>query len=252
MLIVEQLSSSHAHEQHPHKRRPPGLLHAGGVGSPDSVFDVELAGFEDGADGPSGPHERRAAASGVSATKTSNNAESDLPPSAYPITLGLVLHGLADGLALGMSMLSNGESSSNSYALSLVVFLALAVHKGTYAPSGPTAFHCRSLIFIYSPSPWCSCSPYLPCVHHLSDVDISFTGGVQKALAAVQRIDTSRGYHLLRSLLIFRIEASGRRWHRLAHICEFLVRALRLVHLMRVIPGRKFSLRGNRAAASLP
>ena len=31
------------------------------TGSP--VFDVELAGFEDGADGASGPHERRAAAS---------------------------------------------------------------------------------------------------------------------------------------------------------------------------------------------
>jgi zinc transporter 9 len=53
-----------------------------------------------------------------------------LPPSAYPITVGLVLHGLADGLALGMSMLSNNEPSSPSYALSLVVFLALAVHKG--------------------------------------------------------------------------------------------------------------------------
>ncbi len=132
MLIVEQLSSSHAHQQ-PHHAHRPGH-YAAGVASPDSIFDVELAGVDGGTDGASAPHERRAAGSSVSATKT--NLESDLPPSAYPITIGLVLHGLADGVALGMSMLSNDESSSHPYALSLVVFLALAVHKGTYALSG--------------------------------------------------------------------------------------------------------------------
>ena len=129
MLIVEQLSSSHAHHQpeRHHARRP--SQHAIGLTSPDSIFDVELAGLDDGTDGMPlpAPHERRAAASGVSATKA--NVESD-SPSAYPITLGLVLHGLADGLALGMSVLSNDESSSHPYALSLVVFMALAVHKG--------------------------------------------------------------------------------------------------------------------------
>ena len=130
MLVVEQLSSSHAHEHHHYKHHPG--LHPG-VASPDSVFDVELAGYEDGADGADGPHhERRASASSSSniASATKTNVESDVPPSAYPFTVGLVLHGLADGLALGMSMLSNDESSP-SYALSLVVFLALAVHKGT-------------------------------------------------------------------------------------------------------------------------
>ena len=120
MLIVEQLSSSHAHH---HARRP--SQHA----ARDSIFDVELGGLDDGTDGVLTPHERRVAASSVSATKT--NSESD-SPSAYPITIGLVLHGLADGLALGMSMLSNDESSSHPYALSLVVFMALAVHKGAY------------------------------------------------------------------------------------------------------------------------
>jgi zinc transporter 9 len=129
MLIVEQLSSSHVHHQHHHVRRPSQYA-ALGIASPDSIFDVELAGLDDGADGGvPAPHERRAAASSVSAAKT--NLESD-PPSAYPITIGLVLHGLADGLALGMSMLSNDESSSHPYALSLVVFMALAVHKGAY------------------------------------------------------------------------------------------------------------------------
>jgi solute carrier family 39 (zinc transporter), member 9 len=47
------------------------------------------------------------------------------PERAYPLTVGLVMHGLADGLALGVSALSNTETD-----LSLVVFLALIIHKG--------------------------------------------------------------------------------------------------------------------------
>jgi len=78
MHIVEQLSSSHAHHQHYHARQP--SEHAPGIASPDSIFDVDLAGLDDGIDGVPAPHERRAAASSVSATKT--NAESE-PPSAF-------------------------------------------------------------------------------------------------------------------------------------------------------------------------
>lgn len=136
MLIVEQLTSSHTqahhnhnhnHNHHSHARRL--SLHAAGIASPDSVFDVELAGLNDDDDDDDtdivpAPRARRAS---VSATKT--NVES-VSPSAYPITIGLVLHGLADGLALGMSVLSTDESSLHPYALSMVVFLALAVHKG--------------------------------------------------------------------------------------------------------------------------
>jgi zinc transporter 9 len=151
MLIVEQLSSSHTHHhpgQHRHVRRL--SQHTLGIASPDSVFDVELAGLDDDTDSVPAPHARRAAASSVSATKA--NVESD-PPSAYPITIGLVLHGLADGVALGMSVLSNDESSSHPYALSLVVFLALAVHKGAYTPVGSTklSFLYRSLNRIVLP-----------------------------------------------------------------------------------------------------
>ena len=47
------------------------------------------------------------------------------PEKAYPVTLGLIIHGLSDGLALGVSALSDTESD-----LSLVVFLALLIHKG--------------------------------------------------------------------------------------------------------------------------
>ena len=117
MLVIEQFSSSHAHHHHAHR-----LGHHAGVASRDSVFDVELAGLE--SEEEDLPRHRRA-----SAART--NVETDSPPPAYPITIGLVVHGLADGLALGMSVLSSDDSSS-SYSLSLVVFLALAVHKGTH------------------------------------------------------------------------------------------------------------------------
>jgi hypothetical protein len=74
---------------------------------------------------------------------------------------------------------------------------------------------------------------------------------VQKTSDAIQRIDPSRSHRLLRILLIFRIDARGRRWHCLAHICEFLV-VKGIASNNGVIPGRKLSLRGNRGAAGLP
>lgn len=42
-------------------------------------------------------------------------------------TLGLVIHGAADGIALGASSLASGKKS-----LSLIVFLAVIVHKGSF------------------------------------------------------------------------------------------------------------------------
>ncbi|KAI9443194.1 Zinc/iron permease [Lactarius indigo] len=113
MLVVEQFSSSHAHRHHTHH-----LGHHAGAASRDSIFDVELAEEDDIL------HHRRASTSRT-------NTETDSPLPAYPITIGLVVHGLADGLALGMSVLSDDDSSSHS--LSLVVFLALAVHKAPTA-----------------------------------------------------------------------------------------------------------------------
>jgi hypothetical protein len=221
MLIVEQLSSSHAHHEPHHARRPSQQHHALGITSPDSIFDVELAGLDDGTDGVPASHVRRASASSVSAMKT--NFESDTP-SAYPITIGLVLHGLADGLALGMSVLSNEESSSHPYALSLVVFMALAVHKGAYTvlrrePRVFSPFIVPSLTRSYLPSVR-PCSSHRPRVHSLPHVDFSLARGVQKTSDFIQRIDPSRSYRILRILLIYRIKKRGRRWHRLAHICE--------------------------------
>jgi zinc transporter 9 len=172
MLIIEQLSSPSHH--HHHRVHRPGA-------SPDSVFDVELAALEDEAE-----HEHGGASAPLHARRASADigVEGDVPvsSSANAITIGLVVHSLADGLALGMSMLSGGDESpsSHSYGLSLVVFLALAVHKGTYATHQLSSF-----FFFFFPWPSsltfcrpCSCSSHLAGVHRVSDVDLSLAGGV--------------------------------------------------------------------------
>jgi solute carrier family 39 (zinc transporter), member 9 len=48
-----------------------------------------------------------------------------------PLTLGLVLHALADGLALGVSFFP-GSDSEGGGSLSIIVFLAILIHKGGY------------------------------------------------------------------------------------------------------------------------
>ena len=195
MLIVEQLSSSHSHQRH---HTPRAVRSHASIDLREEVFDVELAGLEDDEDendaGPRSPPLPRRASTGV----TKHNGEGNVLNPAYPITIGLVVHGLADGLALGMSMLSSDDSSS-SYGLSLVVFFALAVHKGG-------SHYQEAVTFPYHTE---RCSSYFPCIYCLFDVDISLASRVQKAFVAVQRIDPTRGYRLLRVLHIFQIEASG-------------------------------------------
>jgi solute carrier family 39 (zinc transporter), member 9 len=57
----------------------------------------------------------------------------DPTPKSNPnlLTLGLVVHSLADGLALGSSFISVGDQGSS---LSFIVFLAIIIHKGPYHP----------------------------------------------------------------------------------------------------------------------
>ncbi|KAH9065440.1 Zinc/iron permease [Lactarius vividus] len=141
MLVVEQFGSSHAHHHHTHH-----LGHYAGAASRDSIFDVELAEEDDIL------HHRRASTSRT-------NTETDSPLPAYPITIGLVVHGLADGLALGMSVLSDDDSSS-SHSLSLVVFLALVVHKAPTAlaytvslmSTSLSRVECRKHLLLFSAS----------------------------------------------------------------------------------------------------
>ncbi|KAI0036551.1 Zinc/iron permease [Vararia minispora EC-137] len=106
MLLVEQLGPAHAEHapQLPHTPFVPGT-----PGTGRRSFDVELAELE-------------------GEQSVSSAAGSDAARPAYPLTVGLVIHGLADGLALGVSALSEGETD-----LSLIVFLALAIHKAPTA-----------------------------------------------------------------------------------------------------------------------
>lgn len=53
------------------------------------------------------------------------HAETTSIQRAYPLSLGLVIHALVDGYALGVS-----ASNARSPNLSLIVFLAIVVHKG--------------------------------------------------------------------------------------------------------------------------
>jgi zinc transporter 9 len=115
MLLVEQLGPAHAEHEHTAMQLPntpfvpntPRIIQQ----RSEDYFDLELARLESDQGVP------------VGAVASSSNRP------AYPLTIGLVIHGLADGLALGVSALSDGESSGST-DLSVIVFMALAIHKG--------------------------------------------------------------------------------------------------------------------------
>jgi len=93
--------------------------------------------------------------SGASSPDPDAENQTKRPERAYPLTLGLVMHGLADGLALGVSALGNTETD-----LSLVVFLALIIHKAPTALALTTSLlstalprsECKKHIAIFSAS----------------------------------------------------------------------------------------------------
>jgi zinc transporter 9 len=125
MLIIEQLISPHSHS---HSHHDDLALHSvkGQLkqGSSEVEFDAELGDLE---------HDEGLGRSGyLQADSTSTHTSDNNVVStsrAFPLTFGLIIHGLADGLALGVSSLSKDESGGAS-KLSLIVFLALIIHKG--------------------------------------------------------------------------------------------------------------------------
>lgn len=106
MFLIEQFT--------PHSPSLPTISLASSA-SLDVHFDIDLGELE----GQEGPEH---------AEPIRPSDEIKKLERAYPLTLGLVMHGLADGLALGVSALSNTETD-----LSLVVFLALIIHKAPTA-----------------------------------------------------------------------------------------------------------------------
>ena len=114
MLIIEQLISPHSHSHPPNHFSIPN--------SPSDVeFDADLGdiglrnSLDRHLDSPSTPH-------------TALEASADRE-RAFVLLLGLVIHGIADGLALGVAHVA-GSSSGNTNTLSFVVFFALVLHKG--------------------------------------------------------------------------------------------------------------------------
>ncbi|KAI9057486.1 Zinc/iron permease [Trametes sanguinea] len=117
-------------------------------------FDVELGELER-AEGisPAAPPRPYALQAASSVTETRQRA--------FPLTLGLVVHALADGLALGSASLSESASEPSSEGsiaptgLSIVVFLALVVHKAPTALALTTSLLSTSL-------------PHAQCRKHLA------------------------------------------------------------------------------------
>ena len=160
MLIIEQLISGHSHshgeDEFKHSPLPtsanltvPGRT-ADGPLSPNSEFDISLNELEeaegihahDGRDSSELPILQRLG--GEAGVRNGELTPAPDKKRAFPMTLGLVIHSLADGLALGASALprkgDEGEATQNTQ-LSLVVFLAIIVHKGT---SSLTLLDCMS------------------------------------------------------------------------------------------------------------
>jgi len=118
MFLIEQFTS--------HSPSLPSIP-LNSSGSSDVQFDVDLGELErqEGVGVETAGH-----ISALDTSKRSAGVETQPKRSerAYPLTLGLVMHGIADGLALGVSALSNTETD-----LSFVVFLALIIHKAPTA-----------------------------------------------------------------------------------------------------------------------
>lgn len=64
-----------------------------------------------------------------SSRMTGSHTTTDSVNRVYPLSLGLVVHALVDGYALGVA-----ASDDRSPTLSLIVFLAIIVHKGYMFP----------------------------------------------------------------------------------------------------------------------
>ena len=124
MLLVEQLGiGDHSHHGSDSARGGYAKVKNSALPEPDVEFDAELQQFQQGE--PSGR-----SLSPV-ALRDGPDAASERG-RALPMTFGLVVHGLADGFALGVSSLAPHKDDEKS-ALPVVVFLALILHKAPTA-----------------------------------------------------------------------------------------------------------------------
>ncbi|KAK7048552.1 beta-lactamase class penicillin binding protein, partial [Favolaschia claudopus] len=167
MMVVEQLVAPHSHS-HSHSQlntTNSGSLSLHNVGGQQSdstlEFDAEMGDLDlepqpDPPSGGSGTGFMQADASASLSELRGSRAK------AYPMTFGLFIHGLADGLALGVSSLPEPGSSTNSphRDLSFIVFLALIIHKAPTSLALTTSLlntslprpECRKHLAVFSAS----------------------------------------------------------------------------------------------------
>ncbi len=127
MLLLDQVISPHAHFG-TETRFP--VHHSSRTLQSDTTvdFDAELSELERQEMGSGEETSRRAHTPSVAGISASGDVAL-ARKKGMAITLGLFVHALADGIALGVSSLTDTVSTS----LSMVVFLALVVHKGMNA-----------------------------------------------------------------------------------------------------------------------
>lgn len=118
MLIIEQLVSPNAHSM---EDLPMPMQSKATVSTMASVeFDAELADLEQN-ERPSEHHLDSSSSGGIVGLGRER---------AFTLLLGLVFHGCADGLALGVANLARTAPGATN-TVSFVVFLALILHKGS-------------------------------------------------------------------------------------------------------------------------
>lgn len=128
MLFMEKGLSLHSHSN---PSQPPSV-HVNTV--EDRDLDLELRELEEEQGLDSMHNSRRSTQADLAVDRATQNR-------AYALSFGLVLHALADGLALGSSVFSD----SGSTQLSFIVFLALVIHKAPTALALTTSLLAMSL-----------------------------------------------------------------------------------------------------------
>lgn len=114
MFLIEQAISTHAHPSH----LPMHFRDRATRSPPEVSFEVDQGEPE---------QEHRSLIPRRRSSHGDPGAEGSDVVHALPLTLGLAIHGLTDGMALGVSSMT---ANTHTPDLSLIVFLALLVHKG--------------------------------------------------------------------------------------------------------------------------
>ncbi|KAL0960978.1 hypothetical protein HGRIS_005974 [Hohenbuehelia grisea] len=134
MLYVETFAASHSHS-HGSPAPPYSAVRTSAV-----EFDAELGDLEMEQGG------RQAATRRSEDTNGETQKDPASQAKAFPLTIGLLIHALADGLALGASFIQGDkDKASGAPKLSIIVFLALLIHKAPTALALTTALMATSL-----------------------------------------------------------------------------------------------------------